>query len=82
MLKINRTVVVVFAVLLCSCITKKEVYCIVVKPEQKKEYPRENRFEKQFHQADSTFMTKLRKTSRQAAKEASEQLKIKQVPVQ
>lgn len=69
MLKIKRAVVVVFAVLLSSC--------TVVKPGQKKEYPRENRFEKQFHQADSAFMAKLREVSGQAATEASEQLKIK-----
>lgn len=77
MLKIKRAVVVVFAVLLSSCITKREVYCIVVNPGHKKEHLRENRFEKQFHQADSAFTAKLRKASRQAAKEASEQLRIK-----
>lgn len=82
MLKIKRAVFIVSAVLLSSCITQKEVYCIVVKPGQRKEYPRENRFEKQFHQADSAFTAKLRQVSRQAAKEASQQLKIKQVPVQ
>lgn len=82
MLKIKRAVFIVSAVLLSSCIAKKEVYCIVINPGQRKEYPRKNRFEKQFHQADSAFMAKLRQASRQAAREASEQLKIKQVPVQ
>ena len=78
-------VVLLFILLMCAgCITKKETYLIILQPDQAhikpicdKETIYVNRFEKQFNQADSTFMAKLREASKQAAKAANKQIYLK-----
>lgn len=78
-------VVLLFLLLMCAgCITKKEPYFIIVsedkayvEPKQKRDTIYRNRFEKQFQQADSTFMAKLREASKQAAKAANKQIYLK-----
>lgn len=67
---------------LTGCVTKKETYLIILESDQAQTSPvcdKEtiyvNRFEKQFHQADSVFTAKFCEASRQAAEEASKQIK-------
>lgn len=78
----KKAFIILLSALLFGCITKKETYLIISEPDQaqtkpvcEKETIDANRFERQFHKADSTFMAKLREASKQAAKEASKQVK-------
>lgn len=74
-----------FIMLQCTgCVTKKEAYFIVlesnqvqVKPKTEKSTICESRFERQFQQADSTFMSKLRKASKEAREAANKQIYLK-----
>ena len=77
----KKAFLILSLVFLFGCVTKRETYLIIasedkilVEPKQNKEYALSNRFEKQFNQADSVFMVKLKEASRQAAEEATEQI--------
>ncbi|GAB6122273.1 hypothetical protein [Dysgonomonas termitidis] len=65
--------IILLSFLLFGCITKKENYLIILEPDQAHVQPKNeretipiNRFEKQFYKADSVFMSKLRKASKEA----------------
>lgn len=78
----KKVFAILFSVLLFGCATKKEVYLIIigqdqvyVEPKREKETIYTNRFEKQFIGADSIFMDRLRKASKEAREAANKQLK-------
>lgn len=69
---------------LTGCVTKKETYLIILESDQAqtshvcdKETIYVNRFERQFHKADSTFMDNLRKASKKARETANKQVYLK-----
>ncbi len=78
----KKVFAILFSALLFGCATKKEVYLIIVgqdqvyvEPEREKETIYINRFEKQFDEADSVFMDKLRKASKEAREAANKQFR-------
>ena len=78
----KKVFAILLSVLLFGCATKKEVYLIIigqdqvyVEPEREKETIYINRFEKQFVEADSVFMDKLRKASKEAREAANKQFR-------
>jgi hypothetical protein len=77
----KKTFVILLSVLLSGCITKKETFLIILEPDQahvkpvcEKETIVVNRFEKQFHKADSAFIDNLRKASKEAVRKANKQI--------
>lgn len=78
----KKVFAILLSALLFGCATKKEVYLIIVghdqvyvEPERKKETIYINRFDKQFVEADSVFMDKLRKASKEAREAANKQFR-------
>ena len=78
----KKVFAILFSALLFGCAAKKEVYLIIVGqdqvyvgPKRNKETIYTNRFEKQFVEADSVFMDKLRKASKEAREAASKQFR-------
>lgn len=52
------------------------MYYVTIEPKIRDKH-HGNRFEKQFNQADSVFMSKLREASNQAVRDTNKQLKLK-----
>lgn len=69
---------IVIALLFMGCITQKEIHFVALSNDPIKQNEavshRYNRFERQFNQADSVFMLKLREASRQAVIETNKQI--------
>lgn len=80
----KKALLILSFILLVGCVTKREVYLMVisedkayVESKQKKDTICLNRFEKQFHQADSVFMSKLSEASRVAVEKTNKQVYLK-----
>lgn len=80
----KKALLILSFILLVGCVIKREVYLMVisedkahVRSKQKKDTIYLNRFEKQFHQADSVFMSKLREASRVAVEKTNKQVYLK-----
>ena len=80
----KKAFLILLSILLFGCVTKKEIYLIIlesdqaqIKPVCDKETIYVNRFEKQFYKADSTFMDNLRKASKAAREAANKRVYLK-----